>query len=147
MNFEVLIDVNKLFTFAVWVVVAYMCVCVSIIIDLCAAFYKCKRLGVAWVSDKMKRTSTKAGKYFLPMLALSVVDCIAFCVVPYPIFTLLFGVVNALTEWRSVFENTHTKEEQRKAANTINLVVQNKDELTKIIGELINKGGDDGNKC
>lgn len=147
MNFGEFIDVNKLFTFVSWVVVAYLSVTISMIVDLFAAFYKCRRVGCKWVSDKMKRTSTKAGKYFLPMLALSAVDCIAFCVVSYPIFTLIFGAINVLTEWRSVFENTHTKEEQREAANTVGVIIKNKDDLINVLNELIMKGGDNEAKC
>lgn len=110
------------------------------LVDLIAAFVRCRRVGEKWVSDKMKRTSAKAEKYFLPMLALSVVDLLVLVIAKYPVFTLVLAAFNALTEWKSVFEKSHTKEEQRNAANTFNVIVKNKDDIAKMISELIEKG-------
>lgn len=126
--------------FAFWVVCSYAVVFLSMLVDLIAAFVRCRRVGEKWVSDKMKRTSAKAEKYFLPMLALSVVDLLVLVIAKYPVFTLVLAAFNALTEWKSVFEKSHTKEEQRNAANTFNVIVKNKDDIAKMISELIEKG-------
>lgn len=126
--------------FAFWVVCSYAVVFLSMLVDLIAAFVRCRRVGEKWVSDKMKRTSAKAEKYFLPMLALSVVDLLFLVIAKYPVFTLVLAAFNALTEWKSVFEKSHTKEEQRNAANTFNVIVKNKDDIAKMISELIEKG-------
>lgn len=126
--------------FAFWVVCSYAVVFLSMLVDLIAAFVRCRRVGEKWVSDKMKRTSAKAEKYFLPMLALSVVDLLVLVIAKYPVFTLVLAAFNALTEWKSVFEKSHTKEEQRDAANTFNVIVKNKDDIAKMISELIEKG-------
>lgn len=126
--------------FAFWVVCSYAVVFLSMLVDLIAAFVRCRRVGEKWVSDKMKRTSAKAEKYFLPMLALSVVDLLVLVIAKYPVFTLMLAAFNSLTEWKSVFEKSHTKEEQRNAANTFNVIVKNKDDIAKIISELIEKG-------
>lgn len=74
------------------------------------------------------------------MLALSVVDLLVLVIAKYPVFTLVLAAFNALTEWKSVFEKSHTKEEQRNAANTFNVIVKNKDDIAKMISELIEKG-------
>ena len=138
---ELIIDYSRLYVFSFWVVCAYAVVFISMLIDLLSAFVRCRRVGEKWVSDKMKRTAAKAEKYFLPMLALSVIDILVFIIVKYPVFTLVLALINSLTEWKSVFEHTHTKEEQREAARTISVIVKNKDEIAKVLEEIINKGG------
>ena len=140
MDITKVIDVSRLSVFAFWVVCSYAVVFLSMLVDLIAAFVRCRRVGEKWVSDKMKRTSAKAEKYFLPMLALSVVDLLFLVIAKYPVFTLVLAAFNALTEWKSVFEKSHTKEEQRNAANTFNVIVKNKDDIAKMISELIEKG-------
>lgn len=140
MDITKVIDASRLSVFAFWVVCSYAVVFLSMLVDLIAAFVRCRRVGEKWVSDKMKRTSAKAEKYFLPMLALSVVDLLVLVIAKYPVFTLVLAAFNALTEWKSVFEKSHTKEEQRDAANTFNVIVKNKDDIAKMISELIEKG-------
>ncbi len=140
MDITKVIDASRLSVFAFWVVCSYAVVFLSMLVDLIAAFVRCRRVGEKWVSDKMKRTSAKAEKYFLPMLALSVVDLLVLVIAKYPVFTLVLAAFNALTEWKSVFEKSHTKEEQRNAANTFNVIVKNKDDIAKMISELIEKG-------
>ena len=140
MDITKVIDASRLSVFAFWVVCSYAVVFLSMLVDLIAAFVRCRRVGEKWVSDKMKRTSAKGEKYFLPMLALSVVDLLVLVIAKYPVFTLVLAAFNALTEWKSVFEKSHTKEEQRNAANTFNVIVKNKDDIAKMISELIEKG-------
>lgn len=144
MEITQIIEVQRLHVFVFWVISAYSIVFVSMLIDLFAALVRCHRIGEKWVSDKMKRTSAKAEKYFLPMLALSLVDCLVFIVVEYPVFTILLALFNSLTEWKSVFEKSHTKKEQREAAHTVSVIVKNKDDIANMIKELIEKGG---SKC
>ena len=144
MEITQIIEVQRLHVFVFWIISAYSIVFVSMLIDLFAALVRCHRIGEKWVSDKMKRTSAKAEKYFLPMLALSLVDCLVFIVVEYPVFTILLALFNALTEWKSVFEKSHTKKEQREAAQTVSVIVKNKDDIANMIKELIEKGG---SKC
>lgn len=139
MDFSKFVDVDRLQIFAFWVVMAYAVVFVSMVIDLIAAYARCKRVGEKWVSDKQKRTADKAEKYFLPMLALSFVDVLTFIIIQYPVFTLLLALINSLTEWRSVFEKSHTKAEQREAARTMNVIIKNKEEIANVLRELIEK--------
>lgn len=140
MEITQIIEVQRLHVFVFWVISAYAIVFVSMLIDLIAALVRCHRIGEKWVSDKMKRTSAKAEKYFFPMLALSLVDCLVFIVVEYPVFTILLALFNALTEWKSVFEKSHTKKEQREASQTVSVIVKNKDDIANMIKELIEKG-------
>lgn len=142
MDISNILDCARLQTFAFWVVTAYAVVFLSMVIDLLAAFVRCRRVGEKWVSNKQKRTADKAEKYFLPMLALSFVDVLTFIIIQYPVFTLSLALINSLTEWRSVFEKSHTKAEQREAARTMNVIIKNKEELANVLRELIENGGD-----
>ena len=134
---EQIINVNDLHFFLFWVFAAYAVVLLSMSVDLLAAYFKCRKCGIKWESNTLKRTADKANKYFLPMIALTLVDCLVFIVNKYPVFTLAFGGYCILAEWSSVFELTHTKQEQREAAKTINVILKNKGDVTKTLQEII----------
>ncbi|MBR5639423.1 MAG: hypothetical protein IKW83_06620 [Muribaculaceae bacterium] len=78
-------------------------------------------------------TTEKAAKYFLPMLCLTCVDIMTSVILPAPFFTMLMGGFNIFCEWKSVMESTHDKQEMREAANTLNVIVKNKDDIVGII--------------
>lgn len=136
---------ERLQVFALWLVLSYGVVLCSVLIDMCAAFIRCKRSKIPWVSWKQKETATKAEKYFLPMLALSIVDILVLTITQYPIFTLLIGAVNALTEWISIFEKSHSKKEQTEYAQILQTIISNKDEIGQILFNVINKKGEGDN--
>lgn len=135
--FKEIIEAQRLHGFLFWVLLAYTVVMLSMLVDFITAFLRCKRVGEKWVSDKQKRTSEKAQKYFLPMVAVTLVDILCFVITKYPVFTLLLAAVNSLTEWLSVFEKTHTKQEQREAAKTMNVILKNKEDIAKTIADVI----------
>lgn len=135
---EQIINVNDLHFFLFWVFAAYAGVLVSMLVDLLAAYFKCKKCGIKWESNTLKRTADKANKYFLPMIALTLIDCLIFIVNKYPVFTLALGGFCILSEWFSVFEHTHTKQEQREAAKTINVILKNKCDVTSTFREILN---------
>lgn len=138
-NITEIIPLQRASFFVFWVLAAYSVVLFSMAVDYLSAFLRCRKLHEKWVSDKQKRTADKAQKYFLPMLALTFIDILCLVVTKYPVFTLLLGAFNAFTEWLSVFEKTHTKEEQREAARTMNVILKNKDELARVLADLLNK--------
>ena len=43
------------------------------------------------------------------------------------------GGFNIFCEWKSVMESTHDKQEMRDAANTLNVIVKNKDDIAAIV--------------
>lgn len=132
-----ILNLNNLHIFLFWLVAAYAGVAISMGIDLLTAFFKCRRNHIKWESDVQKRSADKALKYFLPMFVLTLVDCLAFIVNKYPVFTLALGAFCVVTEWFSVFEHTHTKQEQREAAKTINVILKNKADLVKAVEEIL----------
>jgi hypothetical protein len=134
MNF--LIDTLKgasLHVHAVWLALAYIAVIIAMAVDFVAGLRKAKQAGIASTSRGYKMTTEKAAKYFLPMLCLTCVDIMTSVILPAPFFTMLMGGFNIFCEWKSVMESTHDKQEMREAANTLNVIVKNKDDIVGII--------------
>ena len=118
---------------AVWLAIAYIAVIIAMAVDFVAGLRKAKAAGIASNSRGYKMTTEKAAKYFLPMLCLTCVDIMTSVILPAPFFTMLMGGFNIFCEWKSVMESTHDKQEMREAANTLNVIVKNKDDIVGII--------------
>ena len=118
---------------AVWLALTYIAVILAMAVDFVAGLRKAKKAGIASNSRGYKMTTEKAAKYFLPMLCLTCVDIMTSVILPAPFFTMLMGGFNIFCEWKSVMESTHDKQEMREAANTLNVIVKNKDDIVGII--------------
>ena len=133
---EIFIETMKgasLHIHAVWLALTYIAVILAMAIDFVAGLRKAKAAGIASNSRGYKMTTEKAAKYFLPMLCLTCVDIMTSVILPAPFFTMLMGGFNIFCEWKSVMESTHDKQEMREAANTLNVIVKNKDDIVGII--------------
>ena len=133
---EIFIETMKgasLHIHAVWLALTYIAVILAMAIDFVAGLRKAKTAGIASNSRGYKMTTEKAAKYFLPMLCLTCVDIMTSVILPAPFFTMLMGGFNIFCEWKSVMESTHDKQEMREAANTLNVIVKNKDDIVGII--------------
>ena len=133
---EIFIETMKgasLHIHAVWLALTYIAVILAMAIDFVAGLRKAKAAGIASNSRGYKMTTEKAAKYFLPMLCLTCVDIMTSVILPAPFFTMLMGGFNIFCEWKSVMESTHNKQEMREAANTLNVIVKNKDDIVGII--------------
>ena len=133
---EIFIETMKgasLHIHAVWLALTYIAVILAMAIDFVAGLRKAKAAGIASNSRGYKMTTEKAAKYFLPMLCLTCVDIMPSVILPAPFFTMLMGGFNIFCEWKSVMESTHDKQEMREAANTLNVIVKNKDDIVGII--------------
>ena len=118
---------------AVWLALTYIAVILAMSVDFVAGLRKAKKAGIASNSRGYKMTTEKAAKYFLPMLCLTCVDLMTSVILPAPFFTMLMGGFNIFCEWKSVMESTHDKQEMREAANTLNVIVKNKDDIAAIV--------------
>ena len=58
-------------------------------------------------------------------------------ILPFPAFTMLMAAFNVFCEWKSVMETTHDKEEIREAESTFNVIIKNKDDIAKMISEIL----------
>ena len=71
------------------------------------------------------------------MLCLTCIDLIGTVIMPCPAFTMIMAAFNIFCEWKSVMETTHDKEEIREAESTFNVIIKNKDDIAKLISELL----------
>lgn len=135
---------------AVYLLLAYGGVLISMSVDLVSGIRKARKMGVARTSAGYKMTCDKAVKYFLPMVCLTVIDLITCMLVPFPVFTLAMAAWNVYCEFRSVMESTHQKHEIRDAQRTMQVVLKNKDDIINAIAQLLSnseiKGGKDESK-
>ena len=122
---------------AVWLALTYIAVILAMAVDFIAGLRKAKRAGIASTSRGYKMTTEKAAKYFLPMLCLTCIDLVTSVILPAPFFTMLMGGFNIFCEWKSVFETTHDKQEIRDAANTMNVIIKNKDDIASLVTQAI----------
>ena len=137
-------DFSRIRLHVVWWVLTYGAVLFAMFIDLITGLRKAKKAGIATPSRAMRKSCDKAIKYFFPMLCLMPVDILASQLLPLPAFTMLMAAFNIYCEWVSVFEKTHTKKEIHDAANTVSVIVKNKDDLAQVFAEVLNKVANEG---
>lgn len=136
---------EHLFKLSLGVGVAYAGVLIAMGIDFVFGVKKARELEIDTTSTGFKMTATKAQKYFSPMLCLTVVDMITAVYIPVPAFTLLWACYCCFCEFKSVTEKSWKKKELRDAANTMKVVIENKDDFAKVLAELL-KDDKDGVK-
>ena len=121
------------------IVVMFVILTIAVVVDLVAGVWKASKAGIATTSTGLKRTATKMGQYYLPMLCSACIDLMSdMCeIYSHPYFTFGIGAFFVLCELKSVMENTRTKEEMREAANTMQVVLKNKDDLAKVFMQVV----------
>lgn len=130
-------DFTNLEQMVVWIGLAYGIVFVAMAVDLVSGVQKAIRAHVARTSEAYKRTCDKANKYYSPMLRLTFIDILISAFFYIPVFTMMWGAWCVFCEWKSVTEKTHTKQELRKAAKTMNVILENKEDVAKIVAEVL----------
>ena len=131
---------------AVLIMVATLAILISMAIDLVFGVRKAKQNGQATTSTGFKKTCDKARKYFSPFMVLVCIDLITCVVVPVPAFSLAWAAWCVFCEFTSVREKAWKKEELRKAERTMNIVVENKEDIAKLVAKLLTEHKDDANK-
>lgn len=137
-------DFSRIHLHVVWWVLTYGAVLFAMFIDLITGLRKAKQTGIATTSRLLKKSCDKAIKYFFPMLCLMPVDILASQFLPLPAFTMLMAAFNIFCEWKSIMEKTHTKKEMHEAAQTVSVIVKNKDDLAQVFAEVLNKVASEG---
>ena len=112
---------------------------VAMIVDLVFGVYKARQLGEATTSTGLKKTCEKARKYFSPFAVLVCIDLLSSVISPVPAFSLLWASYCILCEFISVREKAWQKAEMRKQERTMSIILENKDDIAKMIAELIKK--------
>ena len=137
-------DFSRIYIHVVWWVLTYGAVLFAMFIDLITGLRKAKQAGIATTSRLLKKSCDKAIKYFFPMLCLMPVDILASQFLPLPAFTMLMAAFNIFCEWKSIMEKSYTKAEMHEAANTVSVIVKNKDDLAQVFAEVLNKVASEG---
>lgn len=122
------------------IILIAVCITVTIIamtIDLVTGIQKAKQRGEATTSTGLKKTATKARKYFTPFFTLCCIDILCSVVCPLPAFSMLWTAYCIFCEFISVREKSWKKEEIRKAEKTMSIIIENKDDIAKLVAELL----------
>lgn len=119
------------------IVLSSILLLVSMGVDLIFGVRKAKIIGQATTSAGLKKTCDKARKYFSPYLVLICIDIMSCVIIPVPVFSMLWAAYCVFCEFTSVREKSWQKEELRKAERTMNIVVENKEDIAKMVVELL----------
>lgn len=130
---------DHLYAHVVIIVLCTVALLISMAVDLYFGVQKAKHNGEATTSTGLKKTCEKARKYFSPFLCLICIDLIACIIVPVPAFSMLWAMYCVYCEFTSVREKSWKKAELRKAERTMNVVIENKEDIAKLVAELLTK--------
>lgn len=128
---------NHLYRQTLGIGLAYGCVLVAMLIDLISGIRKAKLRHEATTSTGLKRTAGKARKYFTPMIVLTIIDVMLCMHIKIPVFTFVWAAFLCFCEFKSVAEKSWQKAELRDAANTMNVIIKNKEDIAKVLIEVI----------
>ena len=143
---------EHLYRFALIIALCMAAMVVAMAIDLIFGVRKAKENGEATTSCGFKKTCDKARKYFSPFIVTVCIDIIACVVVSVPIFSMIWAAYCIFCEFISVREKAWKKAEIRKQERTMQVVLENKEDIAKALmaalREMQKKGKeeDDGGK-
>lgn len=110
---------------------------VSMGVDLFFGIKKAKENGEATTSRGFKKTCDKARKYFSPFMVAVCIDLIACIVLPFPVFSMIWAGYCVFCEFVSVREKSWQKAEIRKQERTMNILLENKDDIAKAMVKIL----------
>lgn len=140
---------EHLYLCALVIFVCFIALLMAMVVDLVAGVMKAKELGIARTSTGYKKSCDKAKKYFPTFIEASMLD-VATCIVsPFPIFCVLWTVYLCFCEFKSVREKAFEKAEIRRQDRTMQVVLENREDIAKAIAEAMRQaqekeGGKDG---
>lgn len=122
--------------------IVIVCLCVAgmlaaMLVDLIFGVKKARALGQATTSTGYKKTCEKGKKYFSPFAVLMCIDLISSVILPAPFFSMIWSAYCLFCEFKSVREKSWTKAELRKAERTMNIVIENKEDIAKLVSQLV----------
>lgn len=128
-------------------IIDYACVTAAAIIDLRSGVSKCRRLGLRPSSGGYRRTVDKLGRYYITLMALTVIDIMivisalmlqataGWTIPAFPLFTTLGAIALTLIEAKSVMENTQRKADYTSTARAVNDMLSDP-EIKELISRL-----------
>ena len=124
---------EHLYRYAVIVALCMLAMEVARAIDLVFGVKKAKENGEATTSRGFKKTCDKARKYFSPYIVTVCIDLIACVVVSLPVFSMIWAAYCIFCEFISVREKAWQKAEIRKQERTMQVVLENKDDIARAL--------------
>lgn len=109
----------------------------SMAVDMATGIAKAKKRGVARTSKLLKKTADKATKYFLPFISLVFMDLICCMFIKVPVFSMIWAAYCVFCEFKSVREKSWQKEEIDKAERTARVIIENKDDIAKLVADML----------
>lgn len=144
---------EHLYKYAIIIALCMAAMIVAMAVDLIFGVKKAKENGEATTSLGFKKTCEKARKYFSPFMATLCIDAIACVILPLPAFSMIWAAYCIFCEFISVREKAWQKAEIRKQERTMQVVLENKDDIAMAflaaLKEIDKKGkeGNDGDNC
>ena len=136
---------EHLYVHLLLIVLSVAAVLLAMAVDFVTGLQKARRRGVARTSQGLKKTATKATKYFTPYMVLVGIDLISCVVVPFPAFSMLWAAYCVYCEFKSVREKSWQKAEIEKAGRTMSVIIENKEDIACLAAEILfnkNKEGE-----
>ena len=124
---------EHLYRFALIIALCMAAMVVAMAIDLIFGVRKAKENGEVTTSCGFKKTCDKARKYFSPFIVTVCIDIIACVVVSVPIFSMIWAAYCIFCEFISVREKAWKKAEIRKQERTMQVVLENKEDIAKAL--------------
>lgn len=125
-------------THVVVIIIEVVALLVAMGIDFFTGMYKARVNGEKITSRKKKMTAQKANRYFSPFAVLVFMDLIAAVYLPAPLFSIPYAIYLLSCEFTSIREKAWEKAEIERASRTINMVLENREDLAKAIAEILN---------
>lgn len=141
MNEAIFNYLTHLYGHVVLIAVATAALILAMATDLIFGVRKAKLRGEATTSKGFKKTCEKARKYFSPYLVLICIDLLAAVLLPVPAFSMLWAAWCIFCEFKSVREKAWEKEEIAKAEKTMNVIIENKDDIAKLVAAVLFEQG------
>lgn len=137
MNEAILNYTSHLYGHVVLIVATTAALLLAMLIDLISGVQKARARGEATTSQGFKKTCEKGRKYFGPYIVLICIDLLACVLIPVPAFSMLWAAYCIFCEFKSVREKSWQKEELRKAEKTLSVIIENKDDLAKLVAAVL----------
>ena len=129
---------EHLYKFAIIITLCMSSMLFAMFWDLVLGIKKARENNEATTSTGLKKTCDKARKYFSPFMVTVCIDLIAACAnIPFPIFSMLWTAYCTYCEFISVREKAWKKAEIRKQERTMRVVIENKDDIAKLLVGLL----------
>lgn len=138
--------VQHLYLCALIIFVCFLVLLGAMTIDFFAGVHKAKERGEARTSTGYKKTCDKARKYFPTFAIAAFMDIITCIIVPFPIFVIAWTLYLCFCEFTSVREKAWQKAEIRKQDRTMQVILENKEDIAKAMIEVLKQQQKEGGK-